>query len=77
MTHIHLHASQPHSICMYSEYSHRRGRMIVRLISSLTRLDLAKEENMLLFVRSESVEFNLVNLETSHTVILPPIVSVL
>ena len=51
--------------------------MIVRLISSLTRLDLAKEENMLLFVRRESVEFNLVNLETSHTVILPPIVSVL
>ena len=32
---------------------------------------------MLLFVCSEAVESKLVKLETSHTVILPPMVSVL
>ena len=39
-------------------------------------LDLSKEENML-FVCNEEVESNLVKLETSCTVILPPSVSVL
>ena len=52
------------------------GSITVRLVSSLTRLDLPKYENMLLFGYSEAVESNLVKLETSHTVILPPTVSV-
>ena len=43
----------------------------------LSTLDLAKEENMLPFVCSEAVEFNLFELEISHTVIIPPTVSVL
>ena len=45
---------------------------IVWLISSLTRLDLTKQENKLLFVCTEAVESKLVKLETSCTVILPP-----
>ena len=53
------------------------GRITVDLISSLTRLDLTTEENMLLFVCSEAVESNLVKLEASCTMILPPIMSVL
>ena len=52
------------------------GSITVCLVSSLTRLDLTKYENMLLFVYSEAVESNLVKLETSCTVILPPTVSV-
>ena len=49
------------------------GRITVRLVSSLTRLNLTKEENnMLLFVSSEAVESKLVKLETCQTVILPP-----
>ena len=44
-----------------------------KMLSSLARLDLTNEENMLLFVRSsEAVESNLVKLETSSTMILPP-----
>ena len=44
-----------------------------KMLSSLARLDLTNEENMLLFVRSsEAVESNLVKLETSGTMILPP-----
>ena len=39
------------------------------LVSSLTRLDLTKKENML---KCEAVESKLVKLETSHTVTLPP-----
>ena len=46
-------------------------------VSSLTRLDLTKEENMLFFVCSEEAESKLVKLEASHSVILPPTVSVL
>ena len=49
----------------------------VQLVSSLTRLELTKKENMLLFVCSEAVESILVKLETSRTVILPPMVRVL
>ena len=46
------------------------GRITVQLVSSLTRLDLTKKENMLLFVLSEAVQSELDKLETSHTVIL-------
>ena len=46
-------------------------------MQSLTRLDLTKQENMLLFVCSEAVESKLVKLETMHTVTLPPKVSAL
>ena len=53
------------------------GRITVQLVSSLLRLDLTKEENMLFFVCSEAVESKLVKLETSRTVIFPPTVSVL
>ena len=35
------------------------------MVSSITSLDLTNEENMLLFVCSKAVEFNLVKLETS------------
>ena len=42
------------------------------MVSSLTRFDLTKEENILLIVCSKAVESELVNLETSHTVILNP-----
>ena len=45
-------------------------RIIVRLVF-LTRLDLAKKENML-FVFSEAVASKLVKLETSPKVILLP-----
>ena len=48
-----------------------------QLVSSETRLDLTKEENILFFVCSEAAESKLVKLETSHTVILPLTVSVL
>ena len=46
------------------------------MVSSLTRLDLTKKENMLLLECSEAVESKLVKLETNHTVILPPTVNV-
>ena len=45
--------------------------------SSLTRLDLTKEENMPLFVFTETTESKQVKLEISRTVILPPPVSIL
>ena len=48
-----------------------------RLVSSLTTLDLTKRDNELLFVCSEAVESKPVKLETSHTVILSTMVSVL
>ena len=47
------------------------------MVSSLTRLDLTNKVNMLLYVCSEAVESELVKLETSRTVILPPLVSLL
>ena len=53
------------------------GRITVRLVSSLTRLELTNEGNKILFVVSEAVYCNLVKLETSWTVMLPPMVSVL
>ena len=53
------------------------GMITVRLVSSSTRLDLTKKENMLLFVSSEAVVSKILKLETSRTVILPPMVSVL
>ena len=53
------------------------GRITVWLVSSLTRLDLTKNENMLLFVCCEAIESKLVKLETSHTVILFPKLSFL
>ena len=52
------------------------GRITVQLVSSLTRLDLTKEENMF-FVCNEATESKLVKLETSRAVILPPKVGVL
>ena len=60
------------------EHSPFEGRITARLVYSLTRLDLTKGENMLLFVLcSEAVESNLVKLETSHKVRLSPTVEVL
>ena len=55
----------------------KKKTLIVQLVSSLTRLELTKKENMLLFVCSEAFESILVKLETSHSVIHPPTVSVL
>ena len=52
------------------------GRITVLPAFSSTRLTLASKENMLLFVCKEAVESNLVKLESSCTVILPPTVSV-
>ena len=49
----------------------------MQLVSSLTRLDLANKENMLFFVGIESVEANLLKLETSCAMILRPTVTVL
>ena len=48
------------------------GRITAQLVSSLTRLDLTKEENLLFFVCREAATFTFVKLETSRTVILPP-----
>ena len=44
---------------------------------SLTRLDLANGENMLLFVSSEAVESKRVKVKTNSTVKFPPTVSIL
>ena len=41
-----------------------RKRISIWLVSSLTRLNLSKDENALLFLNSEVVESNLVKLET-------------
>ena len=49
---------------------------MLRLVSSLARLDLTKIEKTRLLVWGEAVESKLVKLETSCTVILPPTVSV-
>ena len=53
------------------------GRITVQLVSGLTRLELTKKENLLIFVCSEAVESILEKLETSCTVILRPTVSVM
>ena len=54
-------------------YEHEAdGSITVKLVSSLTRFDLTKEENMMVFVCSEAVEPKLVQLETSCSVIRPP-----
>ena len=53
------------------------GWITVWLVSSLTRLEMTNEGNIILFVFSEAVYCNLVKLETSCTVMLPPTVSVL
>ena len=53
------------------------GSITVCLASSLTRLDLINKQNMLLLVCSETVESKLLNLEASHTKILPLTVTVL
>ena len=47
------------------------------MVSSLTKLDLTEVEKFLSFVCSEDYESNLVKLDNSRTVILPPIMSVL
>ena len=52
-------------------------RITVPLVSILARLDLTKKEKYFLFVCSEAVESKLVKLETSGTVILSPMVSLL
>ena len=57
----------PNRVRLAREYSLEGSQ-----VSSLSRLDLTKEENMLFFVCSEAAESKLVKLETSHTVILPP-----
>ena len=49
----------------------------VQLVSMLTRCDVTKEENMLVFECREAVESNFVKLETGFTVILPLMVNVL
>ena len=48
------------------------GSITVQLVSSLTSVKLTNEGNIILFVCSEAVKCNLVKLETSHTVMLPP-----
>ena len=53
------------------------GRIPVRVVSSLTRLELTNEGNIILFVFSEAIKCNLVKLKTSRTVIFPPMVGVL
>ena len=53
------------------------GSIIVKLVSSLPRLERTKKENMLLFVCGEADESKFVKLETSHTVITPRTVSFL
>ena len=64
-THTSLTPGREHSTTL------REGSLYLQLVSSLTRLKLAKKENnMLLFVWSES---KIVKLETSCTVILPSI----
>ena len=54
-----------------------RKNITVCLVCRFTRLDLTKQENMLLFLCSEAVESKLVKLETSRTVSVSPTVSVL
>ena len=49
-----------------------RGRIPIRLVSSLTGLDLTKQENLLLFVPMETTDANPVKQKTA---ILPPSVS--
>ena len=54
-----------------------RGRITLQLVSSLTRLDFTKKENMLfLYLCSDEVK-SLLKLDTIHTVILPPMLCVL
>ena len=53
------------------------GMITVQLVSMLTRCDVTKEENMLVFECREAVESNFVKLETGFTVILPLMVNVL
>ena len=54
-----------------------RGRITLQLVSSLTRLDFTKNENMLfLYLCSDEVK-SLLKLDTIHTVILPPMLCVL
>ena len=53
------------------------GRITVRLVSSLTGLDLTKQENMLFFVYTETTESKSVKLETCYTMILSPTASIL
>ena len=56
-----FHTFAPTKICSIKMNTHCRGRITVQLIYSLARLDLDKEESMLLFVcTSELVESNLV-----------------
>ena len=49
----------------------------MQLVSGLTKLDLTKKQKLFLFVSSEAVEYILVKLETSCTVILPQTPNVL
>ena len=60
-----------------SENNYLWGRIFVWLVSSFTRLEVTNEGKTLLFVCGEAVESKLVKLETSCTVIVPPMVSVL
>ena len=53
------------------------GRITIQLVASLTRHELTIKEKMPIFVGSEAVDSKLAKLNTSCTVILPPMVSVL
>ena len=53
------------------------GIITVWLVSNLIGFDSIKQENMLLFLCTEATEYKPVKLETSHTVILSLLSSVL
>ena len=53
------------------------GRFIVQLVSTLTGLDLTKQENWLVFSHNYSTESELIKMETKPTVILLSTVRVL
>ena len=64
--------------CQYVQRTHTLGgRITIHLVSSLTRLDLTKPQNMLLITCTETTEYKPIKLEASHTNILPPKVTVL
>ena len=65
------------AVTLTREHLTKREGSTVWMKSSLTRLDLTKEENMPLFVFTETTESKQVKLEISRTVILPPPVSIL
>ena len=67
------------SYCTVPIFSNQRTLKVgeVLIVSSLTGLDLTKQENMRLFVFTATTESKPVIQETSCTVVLSPLVSVL